>query len=306
METAPAPSAVERPRIEDLNLSAGKAARLTDMLYNHGVGNGTALFLPIDQGMEHGPIDFLSNPPSADPDYQFELAIRGNYNGIACQVGFAEKYFPKYAGKIPLILKVNGKTSIPSDAEAHSPLNCTVEDAVRLGASAVGYTLYVGSPAQSSHHEDLNHVRGECQRYGMPLIVWSYPRGEAIDRKGGRDSLYAVDYAARMAMEMGADVVKLNQPKKSDKDGDMPAAYQEMDWTYLEGCRRVVRSAQNTLVLFSGGSKLGDDDLLEKVRMSLEAGATGLIFGRNMWQRPMDEALGITSRVQELLSNYGA
>ena len=306
MEAATAPAAVERPTVEDLFASPGKAARMTDMLYNHGLGNGTALFLPIDQGLEHGPVDFLVNPPSADPDFQFELAVRGNYNGVACQIGFAEKYWPKYAGEVPLILKVNGKTNIPSDDEAHSPLNATVEDAVRLGASAVGYTLYVGSPAQSVHHEDLNQVRAECVRWGMPLIVWSYPRGSAIAGKGGLNSLYAVDYAARVAMEMGADFVKLNQPQKSDNDKDMPKAYQEIEWDYLEGCRRVVRSAQNTLVLFSGGSKLGDDDLLDKVARCMDAGATGLIFGRNMWQRPMEEALEMTQKVQGILESYGA
>jgi len=107
-------------------------------------------------------------------------------------------------------------------------------------------------------------------------------------------------------MEMGADFVKLNQPKKSDADKDMPKAYQEIEWDYLEGCRRVVASAQNTLVLFSGGSKLGDDDLLDKVTLSMDAGATGLIFGRNMWQRPMEEALEMTKRVQGILESYGA
>jgi len=305
MATTEAQAAVRRPTLDDLNLAPGKKARLFDMLYNHGLRNGTALFLPIDQGMEHGPIDFLTNPPSADPDYQFELAIRGEFNGIACQIGFAEKHYPRFAGQVPLILKVNGKTNIPPDDDAHSPLNATVEDAVRLGASAVGYTLYVGSPEQSRHHEDLNEVRSECLRFGLPLIVWSYPRGSAIEKKGGRDSLYAVDYAARMAMEMGADVVKLNVPKHGEKDGLMPEAYRKLEWDYPEGARRVVNSARNTLVLFSGGSKLGDDDLLDKVRLVMHAGATGLIFGRNMWQRPMEDALEITRSVKEVLAGYG-
>ncbi|MFQ5889139.1 MAG: class I fructose-bisphosphate aldolase [Gemmatimonadota bacterium] len=306
MATTPAPAAVKRPTIHDLGLSPGKKARLYDMLFRHGLKNGTALFLPIDQGLEHGPVDFLPNPASADPEYQFELGIRGEFNGIACQIGFAEKYFPKFAGQIPLILKVNGKTNVPSDEEAHSPLNATVEDGVRLGASAIGYTLYVGSPAQSLHHAELNRVRNDCIRYGLPLIVWSYPRGAAVEKKGGRDSLYAVDYAARVAMEMGADVVKLNVPKHSDKDADQPKAYREMEWDYLEGAERVVRSAQNTMVLFSGGSKISDEDLLDKAKLAMEAGATGLIFGRNMWQRPMEDALAITGRVREILARYGA
>ncbi|MFQ5690472.1 MAG: class I fructose-bisphosphate aldolase [Gemmatimonadota bacterium] len=304
--TSEAAAGVGRPTIDDLGLGTGKRARLYDMLYNHGARNGTLQILPIDHGMEHGPIDFFPNPASADPDFQFELAVRGDYSGIACQIGFAEKYYPRYAGRVPLILKVNGKTNIPPDDDAHSPLNATVEDAVRLGAHAVGYTLYVGSPEQSRHHEELNLVRAECERYGLPLIVWSYPRGSAIEAKGGRDCIYAVDYAARLAMEMGADVVKLNVPKKSDKDALMPEKYRQLEWDYAEGARRVVKSAGRTMVLFSGGSKLGDDDLIEKARLAMEAGATGLIFGRNMWQRPMEEALAITARVRELFVAYGA
>ncbi|MFW6193145.1 MAG: class I fructose-bisphosphate aldolase, partial [Gemmatimonadota bacterium] len=130
----------ERTTLNDLRLPTGKKARLHDMLYNHGVGNGTLLVLPIDHGLEHGPIDFLGHPPAADPRYQLELALRGGYNGIACQVGFARRYYPEYAGRVPLVLKLNGKTNVPSDDEAHSPLNASVEDAVRLGAHAVGYT----------------------------------------------------------------------------------------------------------------------------------------------------------------------
>ena len=140
----------------------------------------------------------------------------------------------------------------------------------------------------------------------MPLVVWSYPRGAAIEEKGGRDSLYAVDYAARVALEMGADIVKLNIPKHGPKDADQPAEYAAIDYDYGEGAKRVVQSAGRCLVLFSGGGKLGDDDVLNKVRTGLEAGATGLIFGRNMWQRPFDEALAITERVHELMKGFGA
>jgi class I fructose-bisphosphate aldolase len=297
-------AAVSRTTLDDLNLSPGKKARLHDMMYDHGVGNGTLLVLPIDHGLEHGPIDFMGAPYAADPHHQFRLAVEGGYNAIACQIGFAERYFPEYAGQVPLILKVNGKTNVPPDDQAHSPLNASVEDAVRLGAHAVGYTLYVGSPQQSRHHEDLAVVRAECERYGLPLVVWGYPRGEAMEARGGRDSIYAVDYAARAAMELGADVVKLNVPTKSEKDDRMPEAYRELEWDYAEGARRVTASAQNTMVLFSGGSKESETDLMEKARMVMDAGATGLIFGRNMWQRPLDEALRVTADVKELFQDY--
>lgn len=215
---------MRRPTLDDLNLPAGKKARLYDIMYNHGARNGT-LLLPIDHGLEHGPIDFFTNPEAADPDFHFELAVRGGYNGIACQIGFAERHWLRWAGQVPLIL---------------------------------------------------------------------------------RDSLYAVDYAARASMELGADVVKVNIPKKSEKDSLMPRAYRELEWDYAEGIRRVVRSAGNSLVVISGGSKLGDEDLLEKARLGMEAGAAGLIFGRNTWQRPMEKALEIGARVKELFAGYGA
>lgn len=306
MQAPQAPARATRPTLDDMNLSPGKKARLHDMLYNHGVGNGTLLVLPIDHGLEHGPIDFFSNPAAADPDFHFELAVRGGYNGIACQIGFAEKHWSNWAGRVPLVLKVSGKTNVPPDDEAHSPLNASVEDAVRLGAHAVGYTLYVGSPQQSRHAEDLAGIRQGCERHGMPLIIWGYPRGRAMETKGGRNSIYAVDYAARVCMELGADIVKLNVPRKSDKDALMPQKYRELEWDYADGARRVVRSAGRVPVLFSGGSKLSDEDLLEKARLAMDAGGAGLIFGRNMWQRPMEEALEVSARVKELFREYGA
>ncbi|MGK7311358.1 MAG: class I fructose-bisphosphate aldolase [Candidatus Longimicrobiales bacterium M2_2A_002] len=295
---------VSRPALEDLDLPLGKRVRLHRILYEHGVGNGTLLALPIDQGIEHGPIDFLPNPPSADPNYQFRLAVEGGYNAIACHWGMARRYMKDYAGRVPLILKINGKTNIPSDAEAISSPTATVEDAVALGADAVGYTLYVGSPMQDEDFRRLMQVRDDCEKYGMPLVVWSYPRGRAIEEKGGRDSIYAVDYAARLAHEFGADVIKLNVPKKSDKDSLMPQKYQELEWDYAGGARRVISTANNSMVLFSGGSKVSDEDLMNKARTVMEEGATGLIFGRNMWQRPYDEALEMTAKIKELLSRF--
>ncbi len=293
----------QRPSLDSLDLSLGKRTRLQRLLYAYGPGNGTALFLPIDQGMEHGPMDFFPNPPSVDPDFQCRLALMGGYSGIVFHIGLAQKYMAKYAGRVPLVLKINGKTNIPSDAEAFSPLTGSVEDAVRLGADAVGYTLYVGSPAQDRDIAQLNEVRQDCEDLGMPLIVWSYPRGAAIEAKGGRDSLYAVDYAARMANELGADVVKLNLPKV-DKEilAKCPKPYNDLDITQEDAMKKVVESAGRTLVLVSGGSKISDEDLLHKAKMCMDAGCTGLIFGRNMWQREFDDALAITAKIRELIA----
>jgi class I fructose-bisphosphate aldolase len=294
----------DRATLADLDLSLGKRVRLHRLLYERGLQNGTLLVLPIDQGLEHGPIDFFPNSPSQDPDYQWRLAEEGGFNALACHYGLARKYMGKYAGRVPLILKINGKTNIPSDADALSTLTGSVEDAVALGADAVGYTLYVGSPRQDEDFVQFQIIREECDRYNMPVVMWAYPRGAAIEEKGGPVSLYAVDYAARVALELGADVVKLNLPKHSPKDGDQPSAYSDLDWDYAEGARRVFESAGRCLVLVSGGSKLSDEDLLTKARTAMEAGATGLIFGRNMWQRPLDDALAITEQVQRVLADF--
>jgi len=282
----------------------GKRTRLHRMMYDFGPGNGKLLILPIDQGLEHGPIDMFANPESIDPDFQFRLAVEGGFSAIALHIGLAEKYAGKYAGKIPIVLKLNGKTNIPSDDEALSPLTASVEDAVRIGADAVGYTLYVGSPNQVADFTQLRQVRQDANRFGIPLIVWSYPRGRAIELKGGRDSLYAVDYAARVANELGADVVKLNVPDTdSSKKEDQPSPYDSMELDYGERVSKVVESAGKTMAIFSGGSKISDEDVLKKAKTCMENGATGLIFGRNIWQRDWEDALEMTSKIKRLMKN---
>jgi fructose-bisphosphate aldolase, class I len=291
-----------RPALDELGLNTGKKARLHHILFQHGLRNGTALFLPYDQGLEHGPRDFFANPVAADPRYILRLALEGGFNGIAVQVGLAEKFYWEYAGEVPLILKLNGKTDIPADDEALSPMHASVADAVRLGADAVGYTLYVGTPAQERDFAQYRAVREEAHRFGMPLVVWAYPRGRAVEAKGGKDSFYAVDYAARTASELGADVVKVNFPHP-DKRVAVKAEY-DAEFSSEQAVSAVVRSANRTLVLISGGERAGDEAMLEKARESMEAGATGLIFGRNVWQRNHDESLRFVARLKEILAKY--
>jgi class I fructose-bisphosphate aldolase len=283
-------------------LSPGKRTRLRRLLYDYGPGEGTLLFLPIDQGIEHGPRDFFPNPASKDPEYQFRLAAEAGYSAIACGYGMASKYYPAYAGQVPLLLKLNSKTDVPPSDEAFSPCNASVEDAVRLGADAIGYTLYVGSPKQADDFIQLGKIRQDCDQYGMPLVIWAYPRGRDIEKKGGQNSLYAIDYAARVAMEMGADVVKLNMPKiDAEKDKNAPAPYNEMEVTQAEAIRNAVESAGRALVVLSGGSKIDDDKLLEQTRMIMEAGGSGVIFGRNVWQREWNQAVRIIDQIKETL-----
>jgi fructose-bisphosphate aldolase, class I len=291
-----------RPTLSELGLATGKKARLHRILFEHGLHNGTTLFLPYDQGLEHGPRDFFANPAASDPAYIIKLALEGGFNGIAVQIGLAEKFYWDFAGELPLVLKLNGKTDIPSDDAALSPLNGTVADAVRLGADAVGYTLYVGTPAQEADLGQYRLVREDAQRFGMPLIVWAYPRGSAIEAKGGKDSFYAVDYAARTASELGADMVKVNFPRPEKRAG-VQRLY-DAEFSPQQAIDAVVRSANRTLLLVSGGERAGDDAMLDKARESMEAGATGLIFGRNVWQREHDESLRFAARLQEILAKY--
>ena len=289
------------PSLGHLSLAHGKRVRLWRMLHGHGPGNGTLMVLPLDQGLEHGPTDFFPNPPALDPDYQFRLAVEGGYSAIALGVGLAEKYMGDYCGRVPLILKLNGKTNIPDDDEAVSAAFASVEDAVRLGADAVGYTIYVGSPRQDVELREYRRVRQDCERLGMPLVMWAYPRGRAIDARGGRGTLYAQDYAARVAEELGADIVKLHEPTADTSD--VPEPYRSLKEDAPARVRRVVRSAGRVLVLFSGGEKDDRDDrVVAKVRLYKEAGATGVMFGRNMWLRRFDEALALTRRVHRILS----
>ena len=288
--------------LDDLELSPGKRTRLYRMLYEHGPGHGTGMFLPIDQGLEHGPRDFWDNPDSADPEFQLRLAEEGNFSAIVFQVGLAEKYYARYAGRVPLVLKLNGKTEIPSDEEALSPLNASVEDAVRLGADAVGYTLYVGSPAQDRDFAQFAQVRQDANRLGMPVIVWSYPRGKFVQAKGGQLTSWAIEYAARVAQELGADVVKVNLPEYDPENARLtPKPYNSAVFDEDEAVRRVITAAGRTPVLVSGGSRVDEEDVLAKARLGIRSGATGIIFGRNVWQRPYPEALALTRKIQAVI-----
>ena len=292
-------------KLDDLqHLNLGKRVRLHRMMYEHGPGNGKLMILPIDQGLEHGPVDFFPNPPSADPEFQFKLAVEGGYSGIALHLGLAEKYAPKYAGKVPIVLKINGKTRIPSADEPVSPMTGSVEDAVRIGADAIGYTLYVGSPNQVADFTQFRKVKADAERYGMPIIMWAYPRGEDVDKKGGKDSLFAIDYAARVADELGADIVKLNVPVDDPKTrSQQRSPYDKMELSYEEGVRKVVKTAGKCLVLFSGGGMVSDEELVHRAKACLEQGATGLIFGRNLWQREWDDALAMTKKLKDMMAS---
>jgi class I fructose-bisphosphate aldolase len=170
-------------------IAPGKRARLHRLLFEFGPGNGTLLLLPIDQGIEHGPRDFFANPASKDPEYQFRLAVEAGYSALACQIGLAEKYYPDYAGQVPLILKVNGKTDVPPSDQAFSTTNSSVEDAVRLGADAVGYTMYLGSPRRETVDELVGRIREAAQVVPLDRLALSPQCGFATSVIGNALSI---------------------------------------------------------------------------------------------------------------------
>lgn len=292
--------------------SIGELARLRQMTRE----SGTSLILPYDQFIEHDNRHVDPNPAASNPDYICDLAKDGGYNAVAIHYGLAKRYWSKLKGSVPLLLKLNGKTSIPSQAQPLSVHTCFVEDAVRLGAVAVGYTMYYGSPRQDEDIPQLAAVREECDRYGMPLVVWAYPRGEGIDGKGGPGSSYAIESATRMAVEMGASVIKANLPTAMadgfEDNSGIPDYYRKTE-SELQGldakeqkwerAKRVVKAAQGVPVLFSGGSKIGDDDLMENAQACIDAGCYGFIFGRNMWKREKADALKLTEKFQGMLDD---
>ncbi len=229
---------------------------------------GRAVVLAYDHGIEHGPTDFLDNERSADPAYIIEIAVKLGVDGIVLQRGLAEKY---YSGQLPLILKLNGKTSL-YPGEPISVANCTVEEAISLGASAVGYTIYAGSGLEYKMFEELAKIKHDAVKFDVPLVVWSYPRGSRVKDEQSPET---VAYAARVALELGADAMKIKYT------GD-PKTF---SWA--------VRVAGKVPVLMSGGPKTKtDEEFLKQVEGVVAAGGSGVAVGRNVWQRRDPFAIG--------------
>ena len=225
--------------------------------------DGKFLLLAMDQGLEHGPVDF--NDKNINPEWVLDIAVKGKFTGMILQKGPAVKYFADYAGEVPLILKLNGKTSILPREEAYSAPVASVDDAIKLGADAVGYTIYVGSKYEAQIFQDFGMIEEEARNYGIPTIVWAYPRG-SIPKEEEKSVKY-ISYAARIALELNADVVKVNYPGSKD------------------GLKEVVKCAQKTNLVCAGGGKKDDEGFLKDAKDIMEAGAKGFAIGRNVWQR---------------------
>jgi len=237
-----------------------------------------ALFLAYDHGFEHGPKDLTGK--SIDPEYILDLAVKGGYTGIILQKGIAERYYTgtKYQKAVPLILKVNGKTNIPQTADPYSAINCSVDYAKKLGAKAVGYTIYLGSKYEEKMFKDFGKIQEQAHQLKMAAIAWIYPRGSAVEDETSSEM---TAYAARVGLELGADMIKIK--------------YSGSEETF----KKAVQSAGETKVVLSGGSKTGEEEFLHIVKSVIKAGATGIAVGRNVFQH--QDPLAITEKIKKIV-----
>ena len=266
-------------------------------------GTGKLLILPVDQGFEHGPArSFAPNPPAYDPHYHFQLAIEAGLSAYAAPLGMIEAGADTYAGAIPTILKVNSSNSLATTRD--QAVTGGVDDALRLGCSAIGFTIYPGSEYAFDQMEELRELTAEAKSAGLAVVVWSYPRGPALD-KAGETALDICAYAAHMAALLGAHIIKVKPPTDviSLEAAKKTYASQNIDRSTL--AKRVAHVVQacfagRRIVVFSGGEAKDAAALYDDVRAVRDGGANGSIIGRNTFQRPKAEALAMLARFIEI------
>lgn len=281
-------------------------------LLNHGRlgGTGRLVILPVDQGFEHGPArSFAKNPRGYDPRYHFELAIAAGCNGYAAPLGFLEAGAAEFAGDIPLILKLNNSDSLYAGGDPCPALTGSVDDALRLGCAAIGFTIYPGSAARREMFEQLRELACEAKRRGLAVVVWSYPRGSGISKQG-ETALDVVAYAAQIAAQLGAHIIKVKPPGANFEQKAAQAVYESEAvpcGSLAERVRHVVQSAFDgrRIVIFSGGAAKDRAGVLEEIRGIAEGGGFGSIIGRNSFQRPRAEAIELLHLVMDIYAGVG-
>jgi fructose-bisphosphate aldolase, class I len=276
-------------------------------LMTHGAlaGTGKFVILPVDQGFEHGPArSFAPNPPAYDPDYHFQLAIDAGCNAYAAPLGSLEASADRFAGQVPLILKLNNSDTLAKVDQPISAITASVKDAVRLGCTAIGYTIYPGSSARNPMYEDLRDLILDAKEHGLPTIVWAYPRGAGLSKEG-EQAIDVVAYATQISCQLGAHIVKVKPPKDYVEQQEAKKVFEKYNIptkTMADRVRHVVQSAFNgrRIVIFSGGETKSTDELLDDVRGIAAGGGFGSIMGRNAFQRPRADALKLLESVMEI------
>jgi len=273
-------------------------------MLNHGklAGTGKFVILPVDQGFEHGPArSFAMNPAAYDPRYHFQLAIDAGCNAFAAPLGLLEAGVAEYAGEIPLILKANNHDVLNDEKDPEPSMTASVKDALRLGAAAVGLTIYPGSAKEKSMYEEARAMGEEAKANGLPLVIWSYPRGSGISKQG-ETALDVVAYAAQIAAQLGATIIKVKPPTAFIEQAEAKKVYDSQKVSLEPLSARIQHVMQaafagRRIVIFSGGVKETDDSLLNTVRGIQAGGGYGSIIGRNSFQRPKPEAIALLDKV---------
>jgi len=287
----------------------GTKANLARLL-NHGTlaGTGKLVILPVDQGFEHGPArSFASNAPAYDPRFHFELAIEAGCNGYAAPLGFLEAGASEFAGEIPLILKANNHDVLHDERDPLSAVTGSVGEALRLGCAAIGFTIYPGSANATKMYEQVQAIAEEAKRNGLAVVVWSYPRGSSLS-KAGETAIDVVAYAAHIAAQLGAHILKVKLPTDHIEQEEARKAYEKSAipiGTLAERVRHVVQSSFNgrRIVIFSGGAKKDlDEEILNEARAIRDGGGFGSIIGRNSFQRKKPEALKLLRAIIAIYS----
>ena len=279
----------------------GTKANLARMLM-HGklAGTGKMVILPVDQGFEHGPArSFAPNPPAYDPHYHFQLAIDAGLNAFATPLGMIEAGADTFAGQIPLILKVNSCNSWAQEKD--QAVYGTVEDALRLGCSAIGFTIYPGSEYFNEMVEEIRELSAEAKAAGLAVVVWSYPRGGKLTT-AGETAMDVCAYAAHLAALIGAHIIKVKLPSDHLEQPEAKKVYEanKIDLsTQAKRVEHVMQSVFNTrrLVVFSGGAKSDASSVYDHARAIRDGGGNGSIIGRNTFQRPREEAMDMLGKI---------
>jgi len=276
-------------------------------LLNHGRlgGTGRLVILPVDQGFEHGPArSFAPNPPAYDPRYHFDLALAAGCNAYAAPLGFLEAGAAEYAGEIPLILKLNNSDSLLGGSDPCPAVTGSVDDALRLGCVAIGFTIYPGSSFRNEMYGQIRALAEEAKRKGLVVVVWSYPRGSGLSKEG-ETAIDVAAYAAQIAAQLGAHLIKVKPPTAHIEQAAAKKVYEKERVpiaTLAERVRHVVQSAFNgrRIVIFSGGEAKETSAMLDEVRAIRDGGGFGSIIGRNSFQRPRDEAIKFLNTVMDI------
>jgi class I fructose-bisphosphate aldolase len=268
-------------------------------------GSGKLVILPVDQGFEHGPArSFAVNPAGYDPEYHVNLAIDAGCNAYAAPYGFIQHVAHDYAGRIPLILKVNNHDTMVSEDDPIPAQTSSVWDALRLGCVGIGFTIYPGSSEWRDMYQQLRELAEEARDAGLAVIVWSYPRGTSISKEG-ETAIDISTYAAQIAAQIGAHVIKVKLPGDNLEKDAAKKVYESEKipiGTLAERVKHVVQSAFDgrRMVIFSGGGKKGDDAVFDEVRAIRDGGGFGSIIGRNSFQRPHDEAVKFLGHIMDI------